>query len=111
MSTPKKVFKIAVQCQKRRTPQPGRVFLLTNSSNYYVGITLLVTLTLGTVCSLAVCWVFDQIGMFGTLTYHFSVLQVLMFGAALFLVQGVFFVCVIRHTRRLSLVERLKAMD
>ena len=37
---------------------------------YYVGITLLVTLTLGTVCSLVVCKIFDQIGLFGTLTYH-----------------------------------------
>ena len=78
---------------------------------YYVGITLLVTLTLGTVCSLVVCRVFDQIGMFGTLTYHFPVLQVLLFGAALLLVQGVFSACAVRYTRRLSLVERIKAVD
>ena len=78
---------------------------------YYVGITLLVTLTLGTVCSLAVCKVFDQIGLFGTLTYHFPVLQVLLFGAALLFVQSVFSVCAVRYTRRLSLVERIKATD
>ena len=78
---------------------------------YYVGITLLVTLTLGTVCSLAVCRVFDRIGMFGTLTYHFPVLQVLLFAAALFLVQGVFSACAVRYTGRLSLVERIKAAD
>ncbi len=78
---------------------------------YYVGITLLVTLTLGTACSLAVCRVFDRIGMFGTLTYHFPVLQVLLFGAALLLVQGAFSVCAARYTRRLSLVERIKATD
>ena len=78
---------------------------------YYVGITLLVTLTLGTACSLVVCKVFDQIGLFGTLTYHFPVLQVLLFGAALLLVQGVFSVCAVRYTRRLSLVERIKAVD
>ena len=78
---------------------------------YYVGITLLVTLTLGTVCSLAVCRVFDQIGLFGTLTYHFPVLQVLLFAAALLLVQGVFSACAVRYTRRLSLVERIKAVD
>ena len=78
---------------------------------YYVGITLLVTLTLGTACSLAVCRVFDRIGMFGTLTYHFPVLQVLLFGAALLLVQGVFSACAVRSTRRLSLVERIKAVD
>ena len=78
---------------------------------YYVGITLLVTLTLGTMCSLAVCRVFDRIGMFGTLTYHFPALQVLLFAAALLLVQGVFSACAVRYTRRLSLVERIKALD
>ncbi len=78
---------------------------------YYVGITLLVTLTLGTVCSLAVCRVFDQIGMFGKLTYHFPVLPVVLFAAALLVVQAVFSVCAVRYTRRLSLVERIKAAD
>ena len=78
---------------------------------YYVGITLLVTLTLGTACSLVVCRVFDQIGLFGTLTYHFPALQVLLFAAALLLVQGVFSACAVRYTRRLSLVERIKAVD
>ena len=78
---------------------------------YYVGITLLVTLTLGTACSLAACRVFDRIGMFGTLTYHFPALQVLLFAAALLLVQGVFSACAVRYTRRLSLVERIKAAD
>ena len=78
---------------------------------YYVGITLLVTLTLGTVCSLVVCEVFDQIGLFGTLTYHFPALQALLFAAALLLVQGVFSACAVRYTRRLSLVERIKALD
>ena len=78
---------------------------------YYVGITLLVTLTLGTVCSLALCRVFDQIGMFGKLTYHFPVFQVLVFAAALLLVQAVFSVCAVRYIGRLSLVERIKAVD
>ena len=78
---------------------------------YYVGVTLLITLTLGTVCSLAVCRVFDQIGMFGTLTYHFPAVQVLLFGAALLLVQGVFTACAVRYTRKHSLVERIKATE
>ena len=78
---------------------------------YYVGITLLITLTLGTVCSLAVCKAFNQIGLFGTLTYHFPVLQVLLFGTALLLVQGVFSAWAVRYARRLSLVERIKAVD
>ncbi len=85
--------------------------MLSYECLYYIGITLLVTLTVGTVCSLAVCHVFDQVGMFGKLTYHFPVLQVLVFAAALLLVQAVFSVCAVRYTRRLSLVERIKATD
>lgn len=76
---------------------------------YYVGVTLLVTLTLGTVCSLAVCRIFDEIGIFGKLTYHFPVLQVLVFAAALLLVQAIFSVCAVRYIGRLSLVERIRA--
>ena len=85
--------------------------MLSYECLYYIGITLLVTLTVGTVCSLAVCHVFDQVGMFGKLTYHFPVLQVLVFAAVLLLVQAVFSVCAVRYTRRLSLVERIKATD
>lgn len=76
---------------------------------YYVGVTLLVTLTLGTVCSLALCRIFDEIGIFGKLTYHFPVLQVLVFAAALLLVQAIFSVCAVRYIGRLSLVERIRA--
>ena len=77
----------------------------------YVGITLLATLTLGTACSLAVCRVFDKLGMFGRLTYHFPVLAAALFAAALLLVQAVFSVCAVRYTKRLSLVERIRAAD
>ena len=78
---------------------------------YYVGITLLVTLTVGTACSLAVCRVLYKTGIFGELTYHFPVFQVLVFAAALLLVQAVFSVCAVRYTGRLSLVERIRAAD
>jgi putative ABC transport system permease protein len=78
---------------------------------YYVGITLFVTLTLGTVCSLIMCNVFDKIGMFGKITWHFPMFQVLLFAVALLLVQAVFSVCAVRYTRRFSLVERIKATD
>jgi len=76
----------------------------------YIGITLIVTLTLGTVCSLIVCRVFDQIGMFGKITYHFPVFPVLLFAVALLFVQAVFSVCAVRYTRRFSLVEQIKMM-
>ncbi len=78
---------------------------------YYVGITLLVTLTIGTLCSLAVCGVFDKIGTFGKITYHFPLIQVLLFGAALLLVWAVFSGCAVRYSGKLSLVERIKAAE
>ena len=85
--------------------------MLSYECLYYIGITLFVTLTAGTVCSLAVCHIFDQVGMFGKLTYHFPVVQVLVFVAVLLLVQAVFSVCAVRYTRKLSLVERIKATE
>ena len=85
--------------------------MLSYECLYYIGITLFVTLTAGTVCSLAVCHIFDQVGMFGKLTYHFPVVQVLVFVAALLLVQALFSVCAVRYTRKLSLVERIKAIE
>lgn len=77
----------------------------------YVVLTLLVTVTLGTACSVAVCRVFDKIGLFGKLTYHFPALPLSLFAAALLLVQAVFSVCAVRYTKRLSLVERIRAAD
>ncbi len=85
--------------------------MLSYECLYYIGITLFVTLTAGTVCSLVVCHMFEQVGMFGKLTYHFPVVQVLLFAAALLLVQAVFSVCAVRYTRKLSLVERIKATE
>ncbi len=76
---------------------------------YYVGISLLATLTLGTACSLIVCRMFARTGMFGKLTYHFPVFPILLFAAALFLVQAVFSVCAVHYTGRLSLVEQIRA--
>jgi ABC-type antimicrobial peptide transport system permease subunit len=85
--------------------------MLSYECLYYIGITLFVTLTAGTVCSLVMCHMFEQVGMFGKLTYHFPVVQVLLFAAALLLVQAVFSVCAVRYTRKLSLVERIKATE
>ncbi len=77
----------------------------------YAGTALLVTLTMGTVCSVIVCKVFEQLGTFGKITYHFPIPEMLLFAAALLLVQGVFSVGAARYFRRLSLVERIKSAD
>lgn len=78
---------------------------------FYAGVALLAALTLGTVCSVIVCKVFDQLGTFGKITYHFPALEMLLFGAALLLVQGAFSAGATRWSQKLSLVERIKAVD
>ncbi len=77
----------------------------------YAGTALLATLTVGTVCSVIVCRVFDQLGTFGKITYHFPVLEMVLFAAALLLVQGMFSAGAARYSRKFSLVERIKAAD
>lgn len=77
----------------------------------YAGVALLSTLTLGTICSMIVCKVFDQIGIFGKITYHFPVLEMLLFTAALLLVHGTFSFGATHYSQKLSLVERIKMID
>ena len=77
----------------------------------YVGTALSVTLTVGTVCSVIVCRVFDQLGTFGKITYHFPDLEMLLFAATLLLVQGAFSAGAVRYSRKFSLVERIKSAD
>lgn len=78
---------------------------------YYIGITILITLSLGTGCSLLICNIFNQVGLFGKITYHFPAVQVLVFVAALIVVQIVFSVLAIAYSKRFSLVERIRAAD
>ncbi len=85
--------------------------MLSFECMFYVGITILTTLTIGVACSRIICDIFDQIGTFGKITYHFPVAQMLLFGLALFLVQAVFSVCAVRYCARLSLVERIRAIE
>ena len=85
--------------------------MLSYECLYYIGITLSATLTIGTVCSIIVCRALNGIGVFGKVTYRFPVLQVMLFAAALFLVQAVFSACAVRYSKKLSLVERIKTVD
>lgn len=72
---------------------------------------MLITLTIGTTCSIWLCHVFNQFGIFGTITYQFPILQVTIFAVALLLVQGVFTLIVAWFIKQQSLVERMKAME
>lgn len=78
---------------------------------YYIGLSMLVTLTAGTACSWMVCHFFNYLGIFGHITYRFPTAQVLLFAASLLAVQAVFSACAIRYSKKLSLVERIKAIS
>lgn len=78
---------------------------------WYVGVTLLITLTLGTACGAATVRVFHQVGLFGNMTYHFPWSALLVFAAALFAVYGAFSLFAVRFLQGQSLVERIKAME
>ncbi len=76
---------------------------------WYVGVTLLITLTLGTACGAATVRAFHQVGLFGSMTYHFPAAALLVFAAALFAVHGAFSLFAVRFLQSRSLVERIKA--
>lgn len=78
---------------------------------WYVGVTLLITLTLGTACGAATVRAFHQVGLFGSMTYHFPAAALLVFAAALFAVHGAFSLFAVRFLQSRSLVERIKAME
>lgn len=71
----------------------------------YPGITILIMLTIGTMCSIGLCSVFDQLGLFGKITYHFPVVQILIFMAVLLAVWSVFTVFAVRYSKNQTLVE------
>lgn len=77
----------------------------------YIAGTLLIMLTLGTVCSIGLCEAFSQLGTFGKLTYRFPIGAASVFAVALFAVQIVFSIVAVQYSKRHSFVERIKAIE
>lgn len=77
----------------------------------YVGVTLLITLSIGTVCGMALVWKFNQLGIFGRLTYHFPVAVMMIFSAALMAVYGAFRLAAVRLLQKQPLIERMKTIE
>lgn len=76
----------------------------------YVAGTYVLTLTAGTLSGYLLCMVFRYIGVLGEVTYRFPLLEVLVYFAALFLVQMIFSVAAVRYSRKQSLVERIRVV-
>lgn len=77
----------------------------------YVVATLLITFSVGTACGIGVVQVFNQLGLFGQLTYHFPIMALLIFAGALFIVYGVFSLFAVRYLQKQTLVERIMTVD
>ena len=74
----------------------------------YVSGTLFLTLTVGTLAGWILCRVFDQLGTFGKLVFHFPVLPVLVFAFLLLLIQMFFSCWAVSYCGKESLVQRIK---
>ena len=74
----------------------------------YVSGTLFLTLTVGKLAGWILCRVFDQLGTFGKLVFHFPVLPVLVFAFLLLLIQMFFSCWAVSYCGKESLVQRIK---
>ena len=78
---------------------------------YYVSGTAILTLTIGTLTGFVLCKVFNQVGTFGTLTYHFPVLEISIYFVALFFILAAYSVFSVRYSKRHPVIERIKTME
>ena len=85
--------------------------MLQTECFYYVAGTAILTLTIGTLAGFILCKVFNQVGTFGTLTYHFPVLEISIYFAALFFILAVYSVFSVRYSKRHPVIERIKTME
>ena len=85
--------------------------MLQTECFYYVSGTAILTLTIGTLTGFVLCKVFNQVGTFGTLTYHFPVLEISICFVALFFILAAYSVFSVRYSKRHPVIERIKTME
>lgn len=85
--------------------------MLQTECFYYVSGTAILTLTIGTLTGFVLCKVFNQVGTFGTLTYHFPVLEISIYFVALFFILAAYSVFSVRYSKRHPVIERIKTME
>ena len=85
--------------------------MLQTECFYYVSGTAILTLTIGTLAGFVLCKVFNQVGTFGTLTYHFPVLEISIYFVALFLILAAYSLFSVRYCKRHSVIERIKTIE
>ncbi|BCJ94799.1 ABC transporter permease [Anaerocolumna cellulosilytica] len=77
----------------------------------YILGTLFLTLTIGSICGYLLCSVFNQVGIYGKLTYHFPVLELALYFTFLLLIQFLFSYIAMNILRKKPLVQRIKMID
>lgn len=74
----------------------------------YIVSTLIITFTIGTLLGFILCKVFNTIGAFGIVTYHFPIKEVSLFTVLLFIIQFIYGILVSRYMGKQYLVEYIK---
>lgn len=85
--------------------------LLWAESFYYVLTTVIITLTIGTILGYALCQVFSQVGLLGTLAYTFPLFPMFIFFTFLTLIAFGYSILAIRYCQKKSLVEHTKMIE
>ena len=78
---------------------------------WYVGVTVLFTVSIGTLCGMGTVQMFKQMDVLGELTYHFPAEAMLIFACVLFVVYLLFIPVAIRFLHRQTVIERIKVTD
>lgn len=78
---------------------------------WYAGIALTLAVAVGAPAGFVICTVFNQVGIFGTLTYHFPWMAVALLTAILALIQLCYSALAVHYLRKQSLVDRIKAIE
>ncbi len=77
----------------------------------YMGVTVLFTISIGTLCGMGTVQLFKKMDLFGKLTYHFPAAAMLIFAGVLFAVYLLFIPVAIRFLHRQTVIERIKVID
>jgi putative ABC transport system permease protein len=78
---------------------------------WYVVIALIVTIAIGGPAGMMICYIFNQVGIFGTLTYHFPWMALAIFAAVLMIIQFCYSVAAVSYIQKETLTDRIKVIE
>lgn len=78
---------------------------------WYVVIALIVTIVIGGPAGMIICYIFNQVGIFGTLTYHFPWMALAVFAAVLLIIQFCYSMAAVSYIQKETLTDRIKIIE